>query len=381
MQSILADRQLLVSTFGSVPRSKIKESFAGILMALMSSMQHNLQFMQATDHESHKSYVLFVQGIASQIHSHCKDDICALTDFFFQHSVEYWPEERDPTLYLAGLTSYTLQLPAKIERTKTQLFYYLWNGLKKSLSSNDAVETYISRIIKAAHRWDFLEFLLVEIAPAALQLSFANQAGWLVCEVYLVAISKSLAKVLSSDIAELAITYTTVLLKQILNGLSSLYVKYGHSIEGIHPNHQGTAAAVCRFWRQCSPLLHEYNISHENSLAELLTAYNKFVDSALIYFQHGIISDFTLPRFEVGRVGNSVAFNEMTRDVEKSWRMDVADGNTTVRSNEGEITLEFHRGPRNLGEIFGLGGGVYRYGSRAQVSQGLTNELLDDVFF
>lgn len=379
MQRILAVPTLVQSIFGDVPQTKVRDRFSRILTAVMSSMQQHLQMLSTTDTEAHKHYVVFVQGVACQIHSHCKD-ICPLADFFFHTSAEYWPEETDPTLYLAGLTSYTLQLSTNSGSTKTQLFYYLWNGLKRSLSTSESVELYVSRIVKAAREWEFWEFLLVDIAPAALQAALVDQGGWLVCEVYLVAVSRAMANVLASGKSDDAVVYITILLKQMLNGLSSLYRRHGHTVEGVHINHQGIIAVICRFWSASSPLLVEHNMSSNGQLTELIHAFTDFTAGALMHFEHSTPLNMAQAQFSIGRVGNPVALSEIINDVDKNWQTNVSDGEVCVQTHEGTHSLRFTNGPRNLGEI--LGGAMYRFGWGGQVpSLSHANEFIDNVFF
>ncbi|PQE04833.1 Methyl methanesulfonate-sensitivity 22 protein [Rutstroemia sp. NJR-2017a BBW] len=354
IQKMYSDKALLSSIFPSTPAASIRAKFSNYLEAVMTSMQHQLRYLQNTDISAHKSYVLYVQKIVSQIHSHSRD-ICRLPDFFFQRSAAYWPPVNDPKLYLAGITGYSLELSANLESTRNRLFYYLWNGLVNSLSEPNTLNTYITWMTKAGSQHDFLQFLLTEMLPSALEVAFRERAGWLICDVYLVAVCRCLTKLFDGNQAvERVTTYTTTLLQQMLNGLNILYGRYGYGIEAVHPNHQGIITVICRFWRACRPHLINYNISFGPSMDGVLQAFDDFAEAGMACFGNGLDINLRFKWFDLGNVGNDVAVKAMTLEVQKNWSIVMVGGKerVLVRLNDGKLAYHgYERGPQTLIEV------------------------------
>ncbi|KAF7870482.1 hypothetical protein EAF04_004226 [Stromatinia cepivora] len=352
MQKIFSDKALLASTFGNVSSETIRTKFSGILNSTLLSMQHHLQNFQHTNTVAHEAYVSFVQEIVSQIRSHCSD-ICPPPEFFFRRSVAYWPPETDPTLYLAGLISYTLQLPSQQEKARNGLIYYLWNGLRSSLSATNALHGYIKRISKGARQSHLLKFLLTDIVPSALEVAFDNEAGSLACEVYLVAVSKAFESlILSGQPVEQLMVHMKVLLQHMFNNLGSHYGRFGHSVEAVHPSHQGIITVIFRFWSACRPHLYNLNTVLESGLDEIFQCFDGFVEAAIACFKIDQDIDLHFKHFDIGKVGNDVAMEEMAREVQDNWRINKADGGVDVRMNDGTMVNHcFTNGPRDLREV------------------------------
>lgn len=352
MQRILSDKALLASKFGNVSSEAIRTKFSGILNSTMLSMQHHLQNFQNTNTAAHKAYVSFVQEIVSQVRSHCSD-ICPPPEFFFRRSVAYWPPETDPTLYLAGLISYTLQLSSQQEKARNGLIYYLWNGLRSSLSGTHALHSYIKRISKGARQIHLLKFLLTEIVPSTLEVAFSKEAGSLACEVYLVAVSKALESlVLSGQPVKELVVQLKVLLQHMFNNLGSHYGRFGHSIEAVHPGHQGIITVIFRFWSACRPHLYNLNTGPGSGLGEIFQCFDGFVEAAIVCFKNDQDINFQFKHFDIGKVGNDVAMEEMAREVQNNWRINKADGGVDVRMNDGMMVNHcFTNGPQDLREV------------------------------
>ncbi|CAD6444373.1 af5c9729-9225-4499-a152-9b0b34697a8b [Sclerotinia trifoliorum] len=352
MQRIFSDKALLASTFGNVSSETVRTKFSGILNSTMLSMQHHLQNFQNTNNVAHEAYVSFVQEIVSQIRSHCSD-ICPPPEFFFRRSFAYWPPETDPTLYLAGLISYTLQLSSQQEKARNGLIYYLWNGLRSSLSGTHALHSYIKRISKGARHIHLLKFLLTDIVPSTLEVAFGKEAGSLACEVYLVAVSKAFESlVLSGQSVEELVVHMKVLLQHMFNNLGIHYGRFGHSIEAVHPSHQGIITVIFRFWRACRPHLYNLNTGPGSGVGEIFQCFDGFVEAAIVCFENDQDINFQFKHFDIGKVGNDVAMEEMAREVQSNWRINKADGGVDVRTNDGTIVNHcFTNGPRDLREV------------------------------
>ncbi|RAL66052.1 hypothetical protein DID88_005713 [Monilinia fructigena] len=353
VQKIFSDKALQTSTFGDATRETIKTKFSNLLNSTMLSMQYHLQKLQSTNTVNHEAYVTFVQEIISQIRSHCSD-ICPLPEFFFRRSLAYWPPETDPTLYLAGLASYTLQLSSQKDKPRNGLIYYLWNGLRNSLSATDALYSYINRISKGAQQGNMLEFLLTDIVPSALEVAFENESGWLACEVYLVAVSRAFDKFPSSGQPVRKITGPMqTLLQQMFNGICSHYGRFGHSLEAVHPSHQGIITVIFRFWRACRPHLFNLNtFPGDNSMDEVFEYFDNFVEAATACFKNDQDIDIRFKHFNIGKVGNDIAMKEMAREVQNNWRVNVAHGGVDVRMNDGTmVNHNFTNGPLDLREV------------------------------
>ncbi|KAM3075251.1 hypothetical protein ACMFMF_005928 [Clarireedia jacksonii] len=354
IQQMYSDKTLLSSTFPSMPAASIKDKFSTYLEAIVTSMQHHLRHLHNTNNSAHKSYVLFVQNIVSQIHSHSRD-IYRLPDFFFQRSPAYWPPVNDPKLYLAGIIGYSLELSANLAGTRNRLFHYLWNGLVNSLLEYNTLATYIAWMMKAGGQLDFLQFLLTDMAPSALEVAFEERAGWLISDIYLVAVSRSLTKLLDgTQPVGRFIHYTTALLQQMLNGLNGLYGRYGHGIEAIHPNHQGIITVICRFWRACRPHLMNYNVSFKADMDEVLEAFDEFTEAGMACFGNDLDINLRFKRFNLGKVGNDVAVKAMTLEVQKNWSVAMVRGREMVRVKLNDGKLAYHgceQGPQNLKEV------------------------------
>jgi len=155
--------------------------YAGMLRDLMQLLKADLRVL-AGDPQEHAPYVGFVREIIGLMRSHVSD-VCPIDVFFLQINPEYSPATDDPRLQVAGMASYGLRLGEGDSRAANELFYYLYNCLKKSISQ-DRLADEVRTLRKGMRAAGILGFVLGQLLPAVLRAAFESPGAYLLLDVY-----------------------------------------------------------------------------------------------------------------------------------------------------------------------------------------------------
>lgn len=354
MRRILEGEGLRPVEFEDLATAQIKSKFASMLDTMMEHMQQHLQNVRKLSPSAHKDYVIFVQDIICQIQSHASN-ICYPKSFFSKASTDYWPENSDPGLYVAKLTSYALGLHTN-KKSRMPLFYFLWNGFKCAFTSND-IETYVHRLGYVAKDWFFMQYLLTDVIPASLRLCMDNTAAWVICEVYLNSVACAAPDVMQSQNGVGLYTALEGLFMQIMNVLHSVYQQFGNALSGFHPEHVGIIATVCRFSHALLPAIHNYVARTNTKLSQVFHAFRELAESVLAAFDKSTQVDLDIQCFSVTISGMGIILEEFQSEMAGDWPVQVnsTDGFLTYTSREEKFThpLSFStdNGPRTLWDV------------------------------
>ncbi|EPE30363.1 hypothetical protein GLAREA_03330 [Glarea lozoyensis ATCC 20868] len=249
MRSTLLGQSSIDPRFSNVTSKEIHHSFSTILKRVMDFMKSQLEAMTPRSLE-HLRYIRLVQQNVSVIRSHASD-IQPLIDYYIIPSQSYWPEDTDPTLYAAGIVSYSLRLQSNPRRSALELFYYLYNGWKTDLIQNQ-VSRHMRYVKKGLDQWEFASFLMFDFLPAALHVGFQSSGGWVLCATYLPTLSSQATRLLSDEQAvpqKSPFVLFTNLLRIIINGLNTRVYRSSYAVDDCQLPHQRcmTQAAV-HFW-------------------------------------------------------------------------------------------------------------------------------------
>ncbi|KAL1854866.1 hypothetical protein Daus18300_011284 [Diaporthe australafricana] len=165
----------------SARRKPLRAKYEKLLKSVMQQMRSDIASLDLNS-EQHKGYISFIREIVALIKSHGAE-ISPVDPFFFQASAEYSPATEDPQLHSAGIIAYGLRLGDGETTAGAQLFYYLYNHFKLSMTSGrlDAE----SRIIENGMSNDnILAFGLGRMLPAIIRASFTTPDIWPLLGVY-----------------------------------------------------------------------------------------------------------------------------------------------------------------------------------------------------
>ena len=136
--------------------------------------------------------------------------------------------------------------------------------------------------------WDFAKFMLSDFVPAILAAGF-NSSAWLLCSIFLPAISDSLIGILECTDDKAGWVFESLLnvLKMIVNGTIMRAHLHERNLLGVHPNHRGILAVTFRFWFAIALPMRQYAAQHsqEAALEEVTDPLSSFIYHTVHAFQ------------------------------------------------------------------------------------------------
>ncbi|KAL5324009.1 hypothetical protein ACEPPN_008552 [Leptodophora sp. 'Broadleaf-Isolate-01'] len=285
MSSILIDKTTDLEV--GLPQKQAQRLFSDMLGDVMKSIQSHLESLEPGS-DVHKYQLQVARVVVADIKSYASD-FRRLIDFFIHPSTYYWPHEGDPSLYRAGLVAYCLRLEQQDDKAAFELYYYLHSGWTNALVSK-RMDNFISCVRTGMKWWDFTKFMLSDFVPAILAAGF-NSSAWLLCSIFLPAISNSVIRLLENTDGKSTWVFESLLniLKMIMNGTIMHVHLYERNIHGVHPDHRGILAVTFRFWLAIALPMRQYAIGHSQEvvLGEVTDPLSSFIYHAVNAFQTG----------------------------------------------------------------------------------------------
>lgn len=211
-------RELRQADFAN--RKPIKAKYDRLLRAVMQQIKSDIKSLQLKSAE-HSNYVNFVREIIRLIKSH-SSDFCHIDPFFYQVSAEYSPPREDPQMHTAGILAYGIKLGEGDRTAVPQLFSFLYNHFKTSLSNGqlDAEST----IIENGMRDDnILGFVVGRMLPAIIRASSRSSGIWPLLNTYSKALQDGLARsCLPREVPENSVDDAVALLTAVLDWTRNL---------------------------------------------------------------------------------------------------------------------------------------------------------------
>lgn len=204
----------------SARRKPLRAKYEKLLKTVMWQMRSDIKSLILNSDE-HEKYIYFIREIVALIKSHGAD-ICPVDPFYYQFSTEYKPAEDDPQLHSAGIIAYGLRLGEGEITAVPQLFYYLHNHFKLSISNNQLDAE--SQIIENSMTDDkILTFILGRMLPAMIRACAQTQVLWPLLGVYSGALRGLLGRShLPREIPESSFSEVVALLGFFLRWLETL---------------------------------------------------------------------------------------------------------------------------------------------------------------
>lgn len=215
-----------------VVRKSLRAKYEKVLRSVMQQMKTDIKSL-ILDSVEHRNYINFIRDIIGLIKSHGAD-ICTVDPFYYQVSAEYSPAKEDPQLHTAGILAYGLRLGEGEVTAIPQLFHYLYNHFKSSLSTGRLEAE--SKIIENGMKDDnILAFVIGRMLPAITLASTQCPDIWPLLGVY----SKSLRSVLERsavprEIPECQIDDVLVFLGALISWVRNL-VESSNDTTGMTP--------------------------------------------------------------------------------------------------------------------------------------------------
>lgn len=203
-----------------VVRKTLRAKYEKLLRSVMQQMKTDIKSLKL-DSVEHRHYINFVRDTIGLIKSHGAD-ICTVDPFYYQVSAEYSPAKEDPQLHTAGILAYGLRLGEGEMTAIPQLFHYLYNHFKSSLSKGQLDAE--SKIIENGLKDDnILAFVIGRMLPAITRASTQCPDIWPLLGVYSKSLRNALERsVLPREIPETQIDDVLVLLGAFLSWVRNL---------------------------------------------------------------------------------------------------------------------------------------------------------------
>ncbi|PVH83750.1 hypothetical protein DL98DRAFT_569489 [Cadophora sp. DSE1049] len=285
MSSILIEKT--TETEVGLPQKQAQRLFSDILGEVMKSMQKLLESLEPGS-DLHNYHLQVARVVIAGIKSYASD-FRPLIDFFIHPSKSYWPHDADPSLYRPGLIAYCLRLEQQPDKAAFELYYYLHSGWTKALV-HSRMDNFRSCIRTGMKWWDFAKFMLSDFVPAIVATGF-NSSAWLLCSIFLPAISGSLIGLLEDTDHKATWVFESLLnvLKMVMNGTIMQAHLYERNLLGVHPQHRGILAVTFKFWFAIALPMRQYATRHsqESALEEVTDPLSSFIYHSVHAFQTG----------------------------------------------------------------------------------------------
>ena len=336
---------------------EIQSHFSTTLKSIMDSMQRQLESM-IPQSLAHVEYVLFCQDVISRLRGYASS-IRPITDFFLQHSPNYWPKSDDPQLYAAGIVSYSVRLNSQRGKAPLELFHYLYSGWKND-QIHSRLKSHVACVLKGLKIWAFAEFMLADFVPAIIFASFNTVGGCILAETYLPTLAKRTQQFLQKGGPEGSSTFTHLinLLKMIITCTRVLVVRrlpfqHFRDDDGLPLRHRGIISIAFHFWISIQPALNEYVDTHRSEKPSLETVTSLLDDLISDVAFHLAIHDYC-----ISSTGESVDVTTgeyvegfvtaLQDDIQKHW---VVTGMGNGDLGDDSVMLNIATGARDGGSI------------------------------
>lgn len=196
-------------------RKLTKAKYDTLLRVVMQQIKSDIKSFRLNSAE-HSNYINFVREIVGLIKSH-GSDFCAIDPFFYQVSAEYSPPREDPQMHTAGILAYGIKLGEGERTAIPQLFSFLYNHFKTSLSNGQLDAE--SKIVEHGMKDDnILGFVVGCMLPAIIRASSYSNDIWPLLDTYSKALQDGLARsCLPREIPENSVDHVIALLTAALD--------------------------------------------------------------------------------------------------------------------------------------------------------------------
>ncbi|CZT01917.1 uncharacterized protein RAG0_09305 [Rhynchosporium agropyri] len=380
MSSILIDKTSDADV--GLPQKQTQSLFSEVLGEVMKSIQTHLESLDPGS-DLHSHHLQVARVVVADIKSYASD-FRPLTDFFVHPSTYYWPHDGDPSLYRAGLVAYCLRLEQQPDKAAFELYYYLHSGWTLALVSN-RMDNFISCIRTGMKWWDFTKFMLSDFVPAIITTGF-NSSAWLLCSIFLPAISSRVISLLDTKDNKSAWVFESIvnILKMIMNGTIMQTRLYERSLLGMHPDHHGILAVAFRFWFAIALPIRQYATRRSQdevlTLEEVADPLSSFIYHAVNTFQMNDPFIYVPEgQFDVHKGKYTDKFvKHIVADIKENWQFSNEDCFAVVvktRSNELSSVTRFRESLREV-----LEGNLERYECAYPNKEDVRLEKVENVY-
>jgi hypothetical protein len=319
MRTTLLSESRIHSVFQNSTPKQAQQAFSVMLKRVMQYMKEQLESMFPRS-EEHLKYMKVVQGFVSVLRSHASE-LQPLLEFFLVPSPSYWPEDTDPTLYAAGIVSYSLRLHTNPRRSYPELFHYLYNGWKSDVVQYQ-VSNHVRHLRKAIKQWEFATFLMSEFIPAALHVGFESPSGWVLCASYLPALSSQMMNLLGNEDAAIRRTAFELVINLLRITINGFTPRIEDGPEHILPVHgYCMLQLVVRFWLSVLIPLRQH-ASSEPDKQKSIQHIEGFMVQVLIHMCQTEDRDELPPKISVTTSEQFTKFvSVLLEDIRDQWEM------------------------------------------------------------
>ncbi|KAE8444438.1 hypothetical protein EG329_000529 [Mollisiaceae sp. DMI_Dod_QoI] len=324
-----------------LPYREVQSMFSEMLGSIEDSMQQNLKTMQPRSQE-HQNYLQKVWEIAAHIKAFASD-FRRLSPYFTNPSVHYWPDEMDPLQFVPTLISYCLRLEREPEKCSSELFYFLYYRWQAHVRSG-RINIFQGHLKQCMKYLSFVKFLLADFIPVTLQAAFETDT-WPLCYHFLPAIVSRVKRILrykervddstSGDdwvhrqqTADWVFAKVVNIFKIFLNNITNPRIP------------MGTIIVFLEFWYSIAFSLRvyaKYQSEHEKQVVPVGVQLNRYV---LYLRDKGKFTQPTFPARKSEFLNRERVLDDLVESTEKMWESSMIDGRVSVKSKDGDDSLE-----------------------------------------
>lgn len=224
-----------------------------MLTCVESAMRTHLESLQPHTPE-HDKYLDGVRKVVACITSYA-GKFHHLSSYFSSHSRHYWPDEKDPNLFLPKLVAYGLRLDREPGSASRELFHFLCHSWQRHLK-DDRLGDYGRPIAKCLESWSCLKFMLIDFLPVVIVASFHGPMQcWPVFFSYIRPVVEASERALSLN--EKSANQEQA--SQVCGAVFYILMRSLNMIKDVDLDHShGTMTAVQLFWLSICPALRVY---------------------------------------------------------------------------------------------------------------------------
>lgn len=259
---------------------------------------------------AHRDYVQHLQVLMSMIKLHTRK-FATLPDFFTKVSIDYWPSENDPGMFIDIATAHALEFEAsRTLGNVTTFLYFLLMTFDQAIEKNKLSAHYEHVKTVMMDTPEFVTFVIDELARPILETSTSHGAGWVLLGVYYIPLAEALACAMDgktiNNTSALSWVLANKLLAMIMRAMRAFMRDDVRAFKDATPGRmfyreERILAILVAFWSKLSPAMERFSSRNPRGSTDNdhLKEYNEFFPH-LVYLAPDNKCQGRAPRFSNG---------------------------------------------------------------------------------
>lgn len=271
-------------------RKEAEKFFESLIRGALASMEYRLKNMAKVGRlniQMHRDYVEYCQCILRLVKLNARK-ITSLPSFFSTASLNYWPPECDPTMFVASTIGHITDWNAnKTVGNGNTFLHFLLSGFDQVIKTDKLSEHNEHLKVLMTYTPVFLRFVVNELAKPLFQTSVQTEAGWVLLGAYYPQLAMSLASVIGNDMIEkgnewcwlLAIRLLATIMREVQGLVAQNSSLFADPRTGtLYLRWDRILAILVLFWQILGPAMDKFAEDDPRQIARI-TEYHAFFNS------------------------------------------------------------------------------------------------------